>query len=85
MPARKVPELSHTVEERFRVTLVYLEALKHLATLVTEIDSPVPGFETRQEFAEWVISMAEATGRQVAIIEASLPVSCLNVDAPLGK
>jgi hypothetical protein len=50
--------------------------------LVREVDSPAPGFDTRQELAAWTIRMAEATGQQVALIEASICLSCLNAEAP---
>lgn len=82
MPSRTVEPLSHTVEERIRVIFVHLEALKHVAAMADEIDMPAPGFDTRQAFAAWVIRMADATGSQVALIEASLSVSCLNAEAP---
>ena len=85
MPTRKEEEApEHTVEERIRVIFVYLETLKQVATMVDESNMPAPGFDTRQEFAEWTIRMAEATAQQVALMEASICLSCLAAEAP-GK
>lgn len=53
------------VEQRLRVVLVYLDALRQLALLVDE-PVHVPQFETPEEFAKWVASMAHATAAHVA-------------------
>lgn len=69
------------VEQRLRVVLVYLDALKQLALLVDE-PVHVPQFATSQEFARWVAGMAEATAAQVVAVRAVLPASCTDLDAP---
>lgn len=70
------------VEQRLRVVLVYLDALKQLALLVDE-PVHVPQFDSQQEFARWVASMAAATAAQVAAVRAVLPAPCTSLDAPL--
>lgn len=76
MPARSL-----LVEERLRVVLVYLDALKRFAILM---DTPVHPrqFERLDDFARWVARMADATTAHVAAVRSALPASCTNIDAP---
>jgi hypothetical protein len=69
------------VEERLRVVLVYLDAIRNLALLVDE-PVHVPQFETSQAFAKWVAHMASVTAAQVRAVREVLPPSCTNLDAP---
>ena len=72
-----------TVEQRMRLTMVYLETMVAVAKLATEAGQPVPGCDTREELAEWMIRMAQATGRQVGAIDYALPLSCKDVEVPM--
>jgi hypothetical protein len=72
------------VEERLRVVLVYLDAIRNLALLVDE-PVHVPQFETPQAFAKWVAHMASVTAAQVRAVRAVLPPSCTSLDAPFAS
>jgi hypothetical protein len=71
-----------TVEERLRVVLVYLDAIKNSALLVDE-PVHVPQSETTQAFATWIAHVATVTSAQVAVVRAVLPATCTGLDAPL--
>jgi hypothetical protein len=71
------------VEERLRVVLVYLDAIRNLALLVDE-PVHVPQFETPQAFAKWVAHMAAVTAVQVVAVREVLPPSCTSLEAPFA-
>jgi hypothetical protein len=69
------------VEDRVRVILVYLDALKSMAVAM---DGPpdLQPFHDLPEFAAWVARLAEYAWQEIRAIHGVLPESALNLDAP---
>lgn len=69
------------VEDRVRVILVYLDALKSMAVAM---DGPadVQPFCDPPEFTAWVARLADYALLEVRAIRGVLPESALNLEAP---
>ncbi len=79
MPAFHVP----SVEERLRVSLVFINALHHLALLADEQSAvAVPDF-TPARFPQWVGEVATTLRGQLEATNAALSAECLDAEAPV--
>jgi hypothetical protein len=69
------------VEDRVRVILVYLDALKSMAVAM---DGPadLQPFHDLPEFAAWVARLSEYALLEVRAIRGVLPESAMNLEAP---
>lgn len=76
MPARVL-----RVEERVRVILVYLDALKSMAVAM-DGPSGIQPFVDLSEFAPWVARLAEFGLQEMRAIRDVLPEACRQLEAP---